>query len=43
MMNLQGRNVITACPFPARDYKIFTVLKKTGEVVSMRIRELAAM
>jgi hypothetical protein len=24
-----------------RDYKIFTVLKKNGEVASMRIRELA--
>jgi len=41
MMNIQGRNVITALPFPPRDYKIFTVLKKTGEVTSMRIRELA--
>jgi hypothetical protein len=25
-----------------REYKIFTVLKKTGEVTSMKIRELAA-
>jgi hypothetical protein len=42
MMNLQGRNVITALPFSARDYKVFTVLKKNGEVTSMKIRELAA-
>ena len=28
---------------PRRDYKIFTVLKRTGEVTSMKIRELAAM
>jgi hypothetical protein len=28
--------------FGPRDYKIFTVMKKNGEVVSMRIRELAA-
>ena len=27
---------------PKRDYKIFTVLKKTGEVTSMKLRELAA-
>jgi hypothetical protein len=27
---------------PRRDYKSFTVLKKSGEVVSMKIRELAA-
>jgi hypothetical protein len=26
---------------PKRDYKIFTVLKTTGEVTSMRMRELA--
>jgi hypothetical protein len=26
-----------------RNYKIFTVLKKSGEVVSMRIRELAGV
>ena len=26
---------------PKRDYKIFTVLKTTGDVISMRIRELA--
>jgi hypothetical protein len=26
---------------PRRDYKIFTVLKKNGEVASMKIRELA--
>lgn len=25
-----------------RDYKVFTVLKKNGEVTSMKIRELAA-
>ena len=28
---------------PKRDYKVFTVLKKSGEVTSMKIRELAAM
>jgi hypothetical protein len=27
---------------PKRDYKIFTVLKMNGEVISMKIRELAA-
>jgi hypothetical protein len=27
---------------PRRDYKSFTVLKKSGEVVSMKIRELTA-
>jgi hypothetical protein len=26
---------------PKRDYKVFTVLKTTGEVTSMKIRELA--
>jgi hypothetical protein len=26
---------------PKRDYKIFTVLKRGGEVTSMKIRELA--
>jgi hypothetical protein len=28
---------------PKRDYKVFKVLKKNGEVASMKIRELAAM
>jgi len=31
-------------PFPLgqkRDYEIFTVLKRNGEVISMKIRELA--
>ena len=42
MVNLLGRHVVTALPLAPRDYKIFTVLKKSGEVTSMRIRELAA-
>ena len=34
--------VFTDMPMnPKRDYKIFTVLKRTGEVTSMKIRELA--
>ncbi len=33
---------ISALADPKRDYKIFTVLKKNGEVTSMKIRELAA-
>ena len=32
---------LNALAEPKRDYKIFTVLKKTGEVTSMKIRELA--
>jgi hypothetical protein len=28
-------------PLAPRDYNVFTVLKKTGEVTSMKIRELA--
>jgi hypothetical protein len=42
MVNLVGRNVVTALPLDRRDYRIFTVIKKNGEVVSMKIRELAA-
>lgn len=41
MVNLLG-HVVTALPLGPREYKIFTVLKKTGEVTSMKIRELAA-
>jgi hypothetical protein len=32
---------ISALAEPKRDYKIFTVLKNSGEVTSMRIRDLA--
>ena len=32
---------LNALAEPRRDYKIFTVLKATGDVTSMRIRELA--
>ncbi len=33
--------ILTLSPNAPRAYKIFTVLKKTGEVTSMKIRELA--
>jgi len=36
--SLTALNAVIA---PRREYKIFTVLKKNGEVTSMRIRELA--
>jgi hypothetical protein len=32
---------LSILPESTRDYKLFTVLKKTGEVTSMKIRELA--
>ena len=32
---------LNALAEPKRDYKIFTVLKTTGDITSMRIRELA--
>jgi hypothetical protein len=34
-------SVLNAFAEPKREYKIFTVLKKNGEVASMKIRELA--
>jgi hypothetical protein len=41
MTNMLGSHVVTALPLAARDYKVFTVLKKNGEGTSMKIRELA--
>lgn len=39
----QDNSLAIALAGPMRDYKVFTVLKKNGEVTSMRIREPAAM
>jgi hypothetical protein len=40
MLAPPGRFPVNAFAEPKRDYKIFTVLKKNGEVTSMKIREL---
>jgi len=44
MRDLAPKGLLDLSIFPesTRDYKIFTVLKKNGEVISMKIRELAA-
>jgi len=41
MVDPNARLSILSPAGPRRDYKIFTVLKKNGEVASMKIRELA--
>jgi hypothetical protein len=43
MINERGlrSGLIDLSPLASRDSKVFTVLKKTGEVASMKIRELA--
>ena len=42
MTNAQGLKtaLLDLSPLASREYKVFTVLKRTGEVASMKIREL---
>ena len=42
MINTDNPLSAITLPNAKRDYKIFTVLKSTGEVTSMKIRQLAA-
>jgi hypothetical protein len=39
-LSMSSRNPVLATLSAAREYKVFTVLKATGEVVAMKIREL---
>jgi len=39
-LSMSGRTMIG--PLGSREYKVFTVLQDTGEVVSLKIRELAS-
>ena len=42
MISVDQANIpLAAFGSPKRDYKTFTVLKRDGEVTSMKIRELA--